>query len=205
MVNFFNFVPQSYYFLSIVANIYNKKIMKNFIREKIREAVNMPSFDLPTKVDLTPEEIQAFKSLNWNDISVEPKENDGSHMFYIDVAFRNPELNKFASSIKLSIQMIKNTSDEYMYYHPHLFLADNLQGMGLAPKLLKAFIMDFGHLYVTKARTLNQNFTKMFQGLSTDPDFESVSDDKATLIMKKGNPDRNELIKIIRNNQSQGV
>ena len=168
--------------------------MKDFIRQKIREAVNMPSFDLPTQVEPTPEEIQALRGLTWRDISVEPKENDGSPMFYIDVAFRNPELNKFSSSIKFSIQQIQD-----MYYHPHLFLADRLQGMGLAPKLLKAFIMDFGHLYVTKARTLNQNFTKMIQGLGTDPDIESFSDNKAILLIKNGNPDRNELINIIKN------
>lgn len=169
--------------------------MKDFIRQRIREGVNMPSFALPENIQPTPEELQGLRSLTWQDIAVEPRENDGSPMFYIDITFRNPELNKFTPAIVFSIQMIKD-----MYYHPHLFISDKLQGIGIAPKLFKAFIMDFGHLYVTKARTLNQNVGKVIQLLVNDPDFESLSDGRATLIIKKGNPDRNELIKIINPN-----
>jgi hypothetical protein len=169
--------------------------MKDFIKNKLHEAITAPSFDLPNNIQPTPEELNKLKSLTWRDISVEPRENDGSPMFYIDVAFRDPELNNLTKSIVFSIQMIKD-----MYYHPHLFLADKIQGVGIAPKLLKVFIMDFGHIYVSKARTLNPNFTKMVQGLTNDPDFESFGDSRATLVIKKGNPDRDGLIKIINPN-----
>jgi len=174
--------------------------MKKFIKDKIREAVSMPSFDLPQNTQPTPEDLQMLKNITWHDIILDVKKDDGVSTFYFDVKFKNPELNKFSDSIVFSIQQIKGT-----YFHPHLFLSDKLQGMGVAPKLMKAFIMDFGHIYVTKARTLNPNFTKMIQGLANDPELESYSDDKATVVMKKGNPDRDELLKIIRNNPSQAV
>lgn len=150
----------------------------------------MPSFALPNKLQPTPEEYQMLKSLTWQDILVEPQEND-EQMFRIDIGFRNGELNKFAESIVFSIQMISD-----MFYHPHLFLADEIQGMRIAPKLMKAFIMDFGHIYVTKARTHNPDFTKMIQGMRNDPDFESFDNvKKSILIIKKGNPDKDVLIK----------
>lgn len=169
--------------------------MKEFIKIKLRESINTPSFNLPNNIEPTPEELNLLKNITWNNISLEPKENDGSNMFYIDVNFSNKNLNKFADSIVFSIQMINQK-----YYHPHLFLGNKIQGIGIAPKLFKSFIMDFGHIYATKARTLNQNATKMIDGLTKDSDFESFSDNKATIIIKKGNPDRDELIKIIKNN-----
>lgn len=163
--------------------------MKDFIKTKIRESL-MPSFNLPNKIQPTPEEYQNLKTLTWQDISIEPQENN-EYMFNIDIGFRNPELNKFVKSIVFSIQMIND-----MFYHPHLFLSDEIQGIRIAPKLIKAFIMDFGHIYVTKARTHNPDFTKMIQGMRNDPDFESYENEKKSiLIIKKGNPDRDNLLK----------
>lgn len=169
--------------------------MKKFIKNKLRESINTPSFELPSNLEPTPNELNMLKDITWRDIIIEPRENDGSPMFYIDVTFKNQELNKFSKSIVFSIQLIKQ-----MYYHPHLFLSNKLQGISIGPKLFKAFIMDFGHLYATKARTLNQNASKMIENLTTDPDFESFSDDKATIIIKKDNPIKNKLIKIINQN-----
>lgn len=165
--------------------------MKEYIKKRLREGVNMPSFNLPEELEPTPEEFQLLKTLTWRDIMVEPKENDGSAMFYLDVLFRNSELNKFSPSIVFSIQQINE-----IYYHPHLFIANKLQGIGIGPKLLKAFIMDFGHIYTTKARTLNQNASKMIQGFSNDPDVDFNSNGDITLVIKIDNPDKEELLQI---------
>lgn len=174
--------------------------MKDFIRQKLRESmdVTIPTYDMPEKIQATPEEYQALKSLTWQDIGLEPKENSGSPIFHIDITFRNPELNKFASSIVFSIQMLPDRKDNYKYYHPHMFISDELQGIGIGSKILKAFVMDFGHIYVSKARTHNPNFTKMVLGLGNDPDMELLRNNRAILVLKNGNPDKEDLSKIIQ-------
>ena len=62
--------------------------MKKFIKNKLRESINTPSFELPSNLEPTPNDLNMLKNITWRDIIIEPRENDGSPMFYIDVTFK---------------------------------------------------------------------------------------------------------------------
>lgn len=167
--------------------------MKSFIRKKLTEALNLPSMKALKPIEVSEEELALLKSISWSDIVISEAGDDGHSTLYMGVGFTNKDLNNVSSGINFSIQLLHDT-----YYQPHMFLSPSLQGIGLGAKILKAFVMGFGHIYAGKGRTLNDDANKMLGKLVNDPDFESFSDDLGLLVMKKGNPNRDTLIKIIR-------
>lgn len=168
--------------------------MKNFIKYKLSEALAIPSFKLPKNVNIGEDTLNRLKGLNWNDINIENVGDDGVNTLYMNVKFKDNELNAISEGIVFTIQLIQET-----YYQPHLFMGPLLQGRGLGPKILKAFIMVYGHVYAGKGRTLNQDANKMLGKLTTDSDLEAYSDSHGLLILKKGLPDRDTLLNIIQN------
>lgn len=166
--------------------------MKKFIKKKLLEAFNLPSMKIAKPIDISDVELGLLKSIKWNDLIINEKSDDGNNTLYMDISFKNKTLNNLSSGINLNIQLLHDA-----YYQPHMFLSPSLQGIGLGPKILKAFIMEFGHIYAGKGRTLNQDANKMLAKLTNDPNLESFSDDIGLLVIKKGNPNINNLLKII--------
>jgi hypothetical protein len=166
--------------------------MKNFIRKKLIEALNMPTGHLPKTISITADELSILKAVTWKDVVINEKDNDGHSKLFMEVTFTNHALNNVSSAIDFTIELRHDT-----YYQPHMFLSPSIQGISLGPKILKAFIMDFGHIYAGKGRTLNDDANKMLSKLTNDPELESFSDDIGLLVMKKGNPDKDTLLKII--------
>lgn len=158
---------------------------------KINESFGSTS-KLPQKVDINPDVLNILKSLTWKDIQLESGGDDGHSKIDMSIQFSNPSLNDVTNGIVFYIQLIKNN-----FYHPHLFMSQSLQGIGLGAKLLKAFIMDFGHIYVTDARIVNDDFKKMVNKLLTDPDFEVAKGKLGLMVIKKGNPDAKKLIRYV--------
>jgi hypothetical protein len=161
--------------------------LAQLVREKLNE-----SLSLPQNSNISQEELSHLKTINWSDIIIDEAGDDGNNTLYMKVIFKDNNLNRLSDGIKLSIQLLHDT-----YYQPHMFLAPSLQGIGLGPKILKCFIMEFGHIYAGNGRTLNQDANKMLSKLTNDPDLESFRDEIGLLIMKKGNPNRDTLLKII--------
>lgn len=164
--------------------------MRDFIRKRLRERIDIPSFKLPQNVPLTEEDVNKIKTLTWSEIMLDDNENSGG-LIYIDVTFADPILNKLSDAIVFSIQLIKGE-----YYHPHLLLAQNIQGLGIGPKILKAFVMDFGHIYASKGRTQNPRDVGVVMGkLGDDPEMERFDGHTGTVIISKNNPDRDAILK----------
>ncbi len=161
--------------------------MKNFIKQKLREGMDIatPSFNMPVKSEVTPEDIQALRNITWKDISLDEKGGDGVNIIDLGVSFSNPELNKFSDAIVFSIQLINNKQGTTYY-----------QRNGLAPKIYKAFIMDFGHLFSSNGRRQSQHISKVLDVLRNDPEIEGFRNKKGTLLIKKGNPQKQELLNI---------
>jgi hypothetical protein len=166
--------------------------MKNFIKARLLEALASPSFKLPKKFELEANALIHLKNLSWRDISITNTGDDGVSTLYMKVDIK--DINYIHESIVFTIQLLQDT-----YYQPHLFMAPNIQGIGLGPKILKAFIMEYGHLYAGKGRTLNPDADKMLSKLFNDPNLESYSDEHGVLILTKNNPKKAELMKIIQN------
>lgn len=166
--------------------------MRNFIKKRLSEMLQKPSSKLPKNIVINQDTIAILKGLSWSDIKNEVNGDNGHSTLYMLVEFNDEKLNYVSEGINFTIQLLRDT-----YYQPHMFLAPSLQNIGLGPKILKSFIMDYGHIYVGKGRTVNQNAQSMVNKLTNDPNFEYYSDDIGILIMKKDNEDRNKLIKII--------
>jgi len=168
--------------------------MQKFIRNRLLEALAIPSFNLPKKVDVNLDLIHRLTSLTWADLIIDNNGDDGVSTLYMNVRFKDDNLNSISDGIVFTIQLIQDT-----YYQPHLFMTPKLQGIGLGPKILKAFIMEYGHIYAGTGRTLNQDANKMLGKLTKDGDLESFSDNYGVLILKKGIPNKDELLRIIKN------
>lgn len=162
-------------------------IMKKFIKRKLHEAFGS-SVKLPKNIEINENIKNLLKALTWKDINVEVSGDDGYSKINMDVLFKNQELQNISEGIVFTIQLINET-----YYHPHLFMAKSLQGIGLGQKIFKAFIIEFGHIYVSEARIVNQDALKMVSKLTTDPDFETIKGELGIMIIKKGNPDMEAL------------
>ncbi len=159
--------------------------MKNFIKSKIHEALEIPSFRLPKIVDVTPEEINAIKSVNWNNLSIEDLGGSGN-IAYLAINF--PFETEASKGIIIDIQVIKDT-----VYQIHIHMSENLRGLGLGYKIYKALINDLGHLYSGKGRRMNPHVTKIWDKLKKDPDFECISNQNGDLCMIKNNSDQDIL------------
>lgn len=161
--------------------------MKNFIKEKLHEAFGSTA-KLPKNLEINDQTHNALKSLTWQNIKLDSAGDDGHSKIEMAVSFTDPNLNFISEGINFSIQLIKEK-----FYHPHIFMAKQLQGLGLGVKIFKAFIMDFGHIYVTEARTLNPDALKMINKLTFDPELEVIKGKLGMMVIKKGNPDIDEL------------
>ncbi len=166
--------------------------MKDFIKNMLHEALAVPSYKMPKVVNISPGTLNTLKSVNWSDITIDNTGDDGVSTLYMDVKI-NTQV-PMSEGIVFTIQLLHDT-----YYQPHLFLAANLQGIGLGPKILKSFIMGYGHIYAGNGRTVNQDANKMLGKLTTDSDLETYRDSSGLLIIKKGNPDKEKLLRIIQN------
>lgn len=166
--------------------------MKDFIKKILKEALTIPSFDLPKKINVDEDLLTKLKTLTWMDMSIDNTGDNGNDTLYFKISFKDETIDFINDGIKFTIQLLFDT-----YYQPHMFMTESLQGKGLGPKILKSFIMDYGHLYAGNGRTVNENAKKMLYSLKNDSDFEFIVGERGVLILKKDNPDRDSLIKIV--------
>jgi hypothetical protein len=166
--------------------------MKSFIRKKLQEGLGVPSFSLPKPISVDDNTMALVKTITWSDIKINNTGDNGHDTLYFSIAFKNDTLNQLNEGINFTIQLLYDT-----YYQPHMFITPTLQGIGLTPKIFKSFIMEYGHIYAGNGRTLNQDASKVLSKLENDPDFESFRGENGLLIMKKGNLDKEKLLKIV--------
>ena len=163
--------------------------MKNFIKKKLHEALNLPSFRLPKNISLSDEEIAALKAVNWSDIKIDDLGGEGN-IAHLKVVF--PFKTLASDGIIIDIQVIDNT-----IYQIHIHMVKELQGLGLGYKIYKALINDFGHLYSGKRRRMNPFITKIWDKLKKDSDILCVSNENGDLCMRKDNPNMEELVDFV--------
>jgi len=159
--------------------------MKTFIKQLLREAIDIPSFRLPKKTSVSPEEITAIKNINWSDIKIDDLGGSGN-IAHLKISF--PFESSISDGIIVDIQVIHDS-----IYQIHIHMSDELQGLGLGYKIYKAIIMDFGHLYSGKRRRMNPFVTNIWDKLKNDTDIECVSNENGDLCVNKSNPNKNDL------------
>jgi len=129
-----------------------------------------------------------YTNVDFNDIELIDLGNDGNNIIHLGVKFPNDQ--KVNDGIAFDIQMIFGE-----LYHPHLHIAEILKHQGIGFKVVKKFIYDFGHMYVTEARTLNKKeIPVIINKLNSDSNIEHYKTNSAgDLFILSSNPDKDYL------------
>jgi hypothetical protein len=160
--------------------------MKNFIKQKLRENLNLSTLSLYSKVDISDDEKLRIKNLKWSDLILEPQ----NEMSPVQIKVDFPWESEVSKGIALDITLVKD-----MFYQIHISLDENLRGLGLGYKIYKAIIMNFGHVYSGKGRRLNSlEVPKIWDKLSKDSDITCVSNDIADMCVANNAPNKDELL-----------
>lgn len=163
--------------------------VKDFIRRRLNEKLNIPTFRLPKNVSVSDEDIQKIKNINWTDIIIDDLGGSGN-IAYIGIKF--PFETTADQGIVVDIQIIKDA-----IYQVHIHLTEALQNIGLGYKIYKALIADLGHLYSGKGRVMNPLVDKVWNKLYQDKDIECHSSHLGQLCSAKNNPNKEELFQFI--------
>lgn len=171
-----------------------RKSIQNKLREGLLKEFGVKQLDFDTNnmnVDISPEYLENIKALQWNDIKLEdmPSNDNTRFKFHVGLPFEND----FENEIKLAIDLKGGT-----LYQLDISIPNKLQGLGLGPKIYKAVIMDFGHVYSAKARVHNPNIYKIFDKLRQDSDIECIDGKSATICSARSNPDKDKLFNVVK-------
>lgn len=163
--------------------------MKKFIKKLLNEMLDDKSFELPKHIDIDSDLLTKISNITLNDFEIVENGDDGNNKMYLMIKFNDPSLEIVSNSIQFYIQIIND-----FIYHPHIFLNENLENKKIGSKILKKFIYEFGHAYLSKGRTLNPKLFGMFNHFcQTDSNFECIQSDKGVLITLVDNPIKNQL------------
>lgn len=141
--------------------------MKNFIKKLLRESLTIPRVRLAKNVEVSDLDKKRIMSLSWKDIDFEQLNEDSPVKFKVLL----PTNSDLSDGISLEIQLTR-----LGLYQPHLFISDNLKGLGLGYKIYVALIHSFGHLYSSRNRRINDlEIPKIWNKLNSEPGTECFS------------------------------
>lgn len=164
-------------------------LFQRFINYINNSDLNESSITLPNIRIPNEDTYGDYKSVSYNQIELIELGDDGGNIVNLGVKFPNED--EVNDGVAFDIQMI---NDEL--YHPHMHIAKKLQGQGIGFKVLLKFIHEFGHMYVTEARTLNkEEIPKIMSKLKTDSSIETYKTKSGgILFILKTNPYKDHLI-----------
>lgn len=165
--------------------------MNKLIKKMLREALNIPKLRMGQEVEITEEERNKIKNVNWNELGVEELGDDG-RLIHLKITF--PFKTNASDGIALDIQPIHD-----FIYQIHLNMSKDLRNLGLGYKIYKKLIYEFGHLYSGHGRSLNKfEIPKIWDKLRLEPDFECTTNDNGDRIcVLKSNPDKQDLLNFV--------
>lgn len=130
-------------------------------------------------------------NINWHDIKFVRLESEGNLM---NLGVILPGEDIFNPGIVLTIQVIH----DYLY-QPHITIAEELRGKGLATKIYRALIERLGHLYSGKGRRQDKIINKVWDRLSQDDSISCTRSSIGDACWTHDNPDRIEIRNFINN------
>jgi hypothetical protein len=155
------------------------------IDQWLSENLFMPR--LPKPLGLGPSELQNLRTIQWQEIKF--TELDTVNNFIpIEVQIQSkPELTL---GISLWIQLVEDT-----FYQPHIYLTQELQGLGITYKIFRALLEEFGHIYMSRGRTLERGaMDAIIQKLAHDRSIALFGRRRDQLLVHLSAPDFRELV-----------
>lgn len=160
-------------------------IIENKGGDKIQESpIVLPNIRIPNE-----DKNGDYRNINYNNIELIELGDDGGSIINLGVKFPNEQ--SINDGVAFDVQII---NDEL--YHPHIHISKNLQGQGIGFKVMEKFIHEFGHMYITEARTLNKDqMPKIINKLENSNYIETYKTKSGgKLFILKNNPDKEYLI-----------
>ena len=160
--------------------------MKEFIKQKLRENLTIPSMALYKNIEVPNEIRNEIKSINWSDIQLEPQ----GEVSPVTIKVTLPTSIDVSEGIALDIELVAGD-----FYQIHLSIAEGLRGLGLGYKIHQAVIHNFGHIYSGKGRIHNQNeIPRIWDKLANESDISCKKSDIATICVSSHAENKDELL-----------
>lgn len=133
-------------------------LIKKLIRENLT-----PTLRLPKEVDyIKPEIKEKIKNIPKEDINILQVGDDGGNIAHLKIEIKG--FSKLSELIVVDIQIINE-----QLYQPHITLAEQIRGLGVASKIYVRIIEEFGHLYSGKGRVMNPMIHKVWNNVNKEP------------------------------------
>ena len=147
---------------------------------------------MPEQVELKPNDTNTIKKLKWDKIKMEdPDATDAGSSAVFDMKFDFGKLNHILPGIVFKIEQDYRTE----LNQPHIQLTDDLQGLGLATKLYRLTLQEFGHVVSKKSKRLSDKMiTGLYKKLAKDSKIDFFDVNGNYLLLHKDNPQYDELL-----------
>lgn len=138
---------------------------------------------------LDAEELDKIKNISPGQLVVEQGEYDGEvAQIIINMPWDSP-IND-SVGLNVNLQVLGGS-----LYQIHIFLSQDIRGLGLGYKIFKTIINEFGHLYSSPDNRINDNeIPRIWEKLDDEPNIESYSNDGVNIAILNTNPNKDELL-----------
>ena len=141
---------------------------------------------MPQDVEVTPNDIKELKRLKWDKIKMlDPDATSVGSSYIFDMKFDLGKLNHLLPGIVFKIEQDSRTE----LNQPHIQIHKDLQRLGLAEKLYRLTLEEFGHLVSKSAKRLSdKEITNLYKKLSKYPKIDLIEKNGNMLLLHKDNP-----------------
>lgn len=146
---------------------------------------------LAKPIELTQEEIDQIKNIDWKELDWDKVGDDGKNMIWLGLI--SPFNENIKDGIVVDIQLIGDH-----IYQIHISLAESLQGMGLGSKIYRSLVDWAGHLYSGKGRRHNPIVNRIWKDLKDQEGVTCLSSKLGDICISDKNPEK-ELLQSIFN------
>jgi len=142
---------------------------------------------MPQSVEVSPKDIDQLSKLKWNQIKMlDPDESSSSSSNIFSMNFDLGKLNFLLPGIVFSIEQDSRTE----LNQPHIQIVKELQGLGLAYKLYRLVLEEFGHLVSKKSKRLSdKEISGLYEKLGKDSKIDLFEKNGNKLLLHKDNPE----------------
>tara|TARA_R110000744_G_scaffold31763_1_gene74607 strand:+ start:310 stop:819 length:510 start_codon:yes stop_codon:yes gene_type:complete len=141
---------------------------------------------LPQDVNISKEDKVKLSKLKWNDIKM--LDPDGEVVGNSNIFSMNFDLGKMNHVLPGIVMTIEQDSRTELN-QPHIQIHKDLQGIGLASKLYRLVLQEFGHLISKKSKRLSdKEISGLYKKLAKDSKIDLFEQNGNKLLLHKDNP-----------------
>tara|TARA_R110000796_G_scaffold159388_4_gene276206 strand:- start:209 stop:718 length:510 start_codon:yes stop_codon:yes gene_type:complete len=141
---------------------------------------------MPQDIDASSDDISKLSKMKWNNIKMLDPDGDNigsSNIFTMN--FDLGKLNHLLPGIVVSIEQDSRTE----LNQPHIQLHKDLKRQGLATKLYRLILQEFGHVVSKQSKRLSDKEIKgLYKKLSKDSKIDMFEKNGNILLLHKDNP-----------------